>query len=89
MNSPDPDPDSRPIIERKLIAIFNGLDGFGLILMFWSLMILELGGILMLIIGTLNVNWIPFFFGLLSLRIYLFIAKINREHIEKLKPFDG
>ena len=84
-----PDPDSRPILERKLIAIFSGLNGFGLILMFWSLTILELGGIVMLIIGALNVNWIFFFFGLLSLRIYLYIAKINREHIDKLKPFDG
>ena len=84
-----PDPDNRPIFERKLIAIFSGLNGFGLILMFWSLMILELGGIVMLIIGALNVNWIFFFFGLLSLRIYLYIAKINREHIDKLKPFDG
>lgn len=84
-----PDPDCSPILERKLSPIFSGLDGCGLVLLFWSLTIFEMGGIVMLIIGAVSVNWIPFFLGLLILRIYLYISKIDREHIEKLDPFDG
>lgn len=84
-----PDTESRSVVDRKLLAIFNGLNGFGQILLFWTLTTLELGGIVLLIIGIININWIPFFFGLISLRLYLYFVNLNRESVDKMSPFDG
>lgn len=84
-----PDTENRSVVDRKLLAMFNGLNGFGQILLFWTLTTLELGGIVLLIIGIININWIPFFFGLISLRLYLYIVYLNRESVDKMSPFDG
>ncbi len=89
MNDESSNSEEKTLLERKLSAIFAGFDGSGLIIAFWMLSVLMLGGIMLLIIGALNVNWIPFFVGLISLRLYIYIAKINREYIDNLRPFDG
>lgn len=84
-----PDTENKSVVDRKLLAIFNGLNGFGQILLFWTLTTLELGGIVLLIIGIININWVPFFFGLVSLRLYLYVVNLNRESVDKMSPFDG
>jgi len=89
MNNESSNSEKKPLLERKLLAIFGGFNGFGLIIAFWMLTVLMLGGIMLLIIGAINVNWFLFFVGLISLRLYLYVAKINREYIDNLRPFDG
>ncbi len=83
------DTHKKPLLERKLLALFGGFNGFGLIIAFWVLTLLMLGGIMLLIIGALNINWFLFFLGLICLRVYLYIAKINRKYIDNVRPFDG
>ncbi len=83
------DTSKKPLLERKLLALFGGLNGFGLIIAFWMLTLLMLGGIMLLIIGALSVNWLVFFVGLICLRFYLYVAKVNREYLDNVRPFDG
>ncbi len=76
-------------LEKWLISLYRGGDGFGLILFFWTFLGLFFASLVLLAAGWLTWNWWLFFTGLICLQLFFYIAHIGSEHLDKITPFDG
>lgn len=76
-------------LETRLLELFKGLDGFGLILYYWALLGSLIGAIALVAIGFSTWNWWCVLLGLLAIRCYAFVGHVGQELLDQITPYDG
>lgn len=76
-------------LEKRLLAIFNGGDGFGQILFFWSLMLSMLGLAVFILIGLAVQSGVALLCGLAAGRCYFYLGHIGKDILANIFPIDG
>lgn len=77
------------VIEARLLAVFNGLDGFGQILFFWGLMCSLMIGLTLICIAFYQISYWALFAGVIMLNGYFYLGRIGKELLDKMSPYDG
>lgn len=75
--------------EARLLALFKGLDGFGLILYYWALLGSLIGAIALVAIGFSTWSWWCVLLGLLAIRCYAYVGRIGQSLLDRITPYDG
>jgi len=78
-----------PPLEARLLALFRGLDGFGLILYYWALLGSLIGAIALVAIGFSTWSWWCVLLGLLAIRCYAYVGRIGQSLLDRINPYDG
>ena len=78
-----------PRLHERLMSLFHGGNGFGLILFFWAFVGSLIGAVTLVAAGIAYWSWWTLFLGLLALRCYAYLGGIGRELLDKLTPYDG
>lgn len=81
--------DIHPSLHDRLLSVFNGGDGFGMILYFWALASSLIGAVALVAIGAAFWSWWAMFLGLLALRCYAYLGRIGRDLLDRMMPYDG
>jgi hypothetical protein len=76
-------------VEERLLALFRGYDGFGMILYFWALIGSFIAALALIAAGFALWNWWILFLGLLAVRSYAYLGRIGRELLDRISPYDG
>lgn len=75
--------------DARLLALFKGGDGLGMILYFWALMGSLIGGVTLVAGGVVFWIWWALLAGLIALRIYAYLGHIGHELLDRITPHDG
>lgn len=78
-----------PQLEARLLALFKGLDGFGLILYYWALLGSLIGAIVLVAIAFSTWSWWCVLLGLLAIRCYAYVGRIGQSLLDQITPYDG
>ncbi len=76
-------------LDERLLSLFNGLNGFGLVVYYWLLVGSLVGSIVLIAVGFSYWQWWCVLLGLLAIRCYAHIGHIGQEILERMAPYDG
>ena len=71
-----------PAFENRLLKVFKGGDGFGLILFYWALMISMLGSLTLIAIGFSQSSWQAVVAGVFALWCYAYLGRIGKDIVD-------
>lgn len=76
-------------VEERLLTLFRGCDGFGLIIYFWALIGSFMAALVLIAAGFSLWSWWLLFLGLLAVRCYAYLGRIGKELLDRIAPYDG
>lgn len=82
-------PHTSRTVEERLLSLFSGHDGFGMILYFWALVGSFIAALGLIAAGFAFWSWWCVFLGLLAVRSYAYLGRIGKQLLDRITPYDG